>query len=478
MLHKIMAFVSEIHMIEPDDCVIAGISGGADSVCLFYLLLALKEQVSFTFSVVHVNHGIRPDAGEDAEYVRRLCAENRIVCTIVEEDVPGYAARHHLGEEEAGRHLRYQAFAQANARLYGGRAKIAVAHHQNDCAETVLFQLFRGSGLHGLCGIKPVQGNVIRPLLCVTREEIETYLAARGISYRTDSTNGEDAHARNRIRHHILPYAEREICQGSTQHISRAADRLSQAAAYLDMQTEAAYRECVREEDGAGGRVVFISEEGFAGQHSYLQGSLIHLCFSRLQPAAKDITSVHMAQVCALFGKQVGRTAVLPHGMTAVRTYQGVRLQNGDCRNREKTEENHEGAPVLLAGESGEVRFGGRIFRYRVFSCEANGDILQTIPKNNCKKWFDYDRIKKPVVIRYRKTGDELAINAAGGTKSLKRYMIDEKIPSAERQHIPLVAEGDHVLWVTGYRISEAYKVTADTKRVIEIYMSGGKEDG
>ena len=131
-----------------------------------------------------------------------------------------------------------------------------------------------------------------------------------------------------------------------------------------------------------------------------------------------------------------------------------------------------------MEGESGEVCFGGRTFRFRVFSCEKNRDILQTIPKNICKKWFDYDRIKKPIAVRFRKTGDELAINAAGGTKSLKKYMIDEKIPSEERQRIPLVAEENHVLWVTGYRISETYKVTADTKRIIEIYMSGGKEDG
>lgn len=484
MLHKIMAFMAEFHMIGPEDRVIAGVSGGADSVCLFYLLLALKEQIPFDFSVVHVDHGIRRDAGEDAAYVRRLCQEHDVAFTLIEEDVPAYAAAHRLGEEEAGRYLRYQAFAQVNARAYDGGAKIAVAHNKNDRAETVLFQLFRGSGLHGMCGIKPVQGNVIRPLLCVTREEIEAYLAERGILYRTDSTNEEDGHARNRIRHHILSYAEQEICQGSTEHISRTADMLTQAAAYLDAQTEEAYQICVTEEahpmcradeSGMGGGGVTISADAFARLHPYLQGSLLHRCFEKLAPAAKDVTSAHVKSVCALFDKQVGRVLALPNGMTAERTYQGVFLGYKTGLGKK---EACEDAPVLLEGESGEVCFGGRIFRFRVFSCEKNTDILQTIPKNICKKWFDYDRIKKPVAVRYRKTGDELAINAAGGTKSLKKYMIDEKIPSKERHRIPLVAEEDHVLWVTGYRISEAYKVTADTKRIIEIYMSGGKEDG
>lgn len=475
MLHKIMALMSEFHMIEPGDSVIAGVSGGADSVCLFDVLLALKEEIPFTFCVVHVNHGIRNDAGEDAEFVRRLCSEHDIAFTLIEEDVPAYAAAHHLSEEEAGRCLRYRAFACVNESLYGGRAKIAVAHNQNDRAETVLFHLFRGSGLHGMCGIKPVQGNVIRPLLCVSREEIEAYLLERGISYRTDSTNAGDGYARNRIRHHILSYAEKEIFPGSTKHISRTADMLTQAAAYLDAQTKEAYRACVRKESGADGESVTISADAFVRLHPYLKGSLIHHCFSELTPAAKDIASVHVESVCALFGRQTGRVLTLPYGITAERIYQGVRLGRRTCLEKKEACADIQ---VVLEGESGKVRFGGHIFSYRVFSCAENKAILQTIPKNNCTKWFDYDRIKKPIVIRYRRTGDELAINASGDTKSLKKYMIDEKIPSKERQRIPLIAQEGHILWVTGYRISEAYKVTADTKRVMEIYMTGGKENG
>lgn len=475
MLHKMMAFMAEFHMIGPGEHVIAGISGGADSVCLFYQLLALMEKIPFTLSVVHVNHGIRPDAGEDAEFVRRLCGEHRIAFTLIEEDVCAYAAAHHLSGEEAGRLLRYRAFAQVNDRFYGGGAKIAVAHNQNDRAETVLFQLFRGSGLHGMCGIRPVQGNVIRPLLCVTRKEIETYLAKRGIPYCTDATNEGDGYTRNRIRHHILSYAEQEICRGSTQHINRTADMLTQAAAYLDAQTDEAYQACVKKESGADGGGVTILADLFARLHPYLKGSLIHRCFSELTPYAKDLSSAHVESVCALFEKQTGRALSLPHGLSAERIYRGVRLRRKAC-----PEEKEAGADeqIVLEGESGEVFFGGRIFRFRVFSCEKSENILQSIPKNNCKKWFDYDRIRKPVVIRYRRTGDKLAVNAAGDTKTLKKYMIDEKIPSEERKRIPLVAGEDHILWVTGYRISEAYKVTADTERVFEIYMSGGKENG
>lgn len=478
MLHKMIAFMTEFHMIEPGDCIVAGVSGGADSVCMLHLLLALREKIPFTLSVLHVDHGIRNDAWEDAEFVRRLCTEREILFTLVKEDVPAYAAAHRLGEEEAGRCLRYRAFAKINEQLYGGAAKFAVAHNRDDCAETVLFHLFRGTGLHGLCGMRPVQGSIIRPLLGVTRREIESWLAGNGIPYRTDSTNHEDVYARNRIRHHILGYAEREICSGSASHIARTADMLSQAAEYLDAQTKEAYAACVNEKRELHGVCLNLSAEQFLGLHPYLKGSVIHLCFSRLVPAAKDLGSVHVSCVCALFEKQTGKRLLLPYDIRAQRTYEGVCLERGGVWNEKDPVKNTGQKEILLEGSSGAAVFGGTRFMFRVFACDDKKEFLQSIPKNNCTKWFDYDRIKKSLVIRCRRTGDYLTVNAAGGTKSLKKYMIDEKVPSEERDHIALVAEEDHILWVTGYRVSEAYKVTADTKRIIEIYMSGGKENG
>ncbi len=486
MLHKIMAYITENHMIEPGDCIVAGVSGGADSVCLFHLLLALREQLSFSLSVLHVNHGIRSDAGEDAEFVRQLCRGRQVTFLLVEEDVPAYAAAHRIGEEEAGRILRYQAFASVNEQHYGGRAKFAVAHNRDDCAETVLFQLFRGSGPHGLCGMKPVQGNIIRPLLSVQRSEIEAYLAGHEIVFRTDSTNEGDAYARNRIRHHILRYAEREICRGSTGHITHAADMLSSAAQYLDSQTDGAFADCV-ENDALRDGYVRISAKQFLRLHPYLKGSLIHRCFSQIVPAAKNITSKHVDHVCALFDKPVGRMVVLPGGMRAVRTYEGVCLETAECGNQAACREKPCSGTGCLGEEKmipvresacGEVFFEGLLFAYRVFSREGKEAFFETIPKNNCTKWFDYDKIKEPITIRCRRSGDYLAINAAGNRKSIKKYMIDEKIPSAVRESVPLVAQGGHILWVVGYRVSEAYKITADTKRVMEIYVSGGKENG
>ena len=197
------------------------LSGGADSVCLFLMLCELAEEIDFHLAVVHVNHKIRPEAAADAAYVEELCKSRNIPFILEEKDVKEYAREKHLSEEEAGREVRYQAFEEALGK-YGscsgekeGQGRIAVAHNANDRAETMLFHLFRGTGLTGAGGIRAVRGHIVRPLLCLRREEIEEYLGKKGVFFCIDRTNLEDTYTRNRIRNHILPFAEKEICAGA-----------------------------------------------------------------------------------------------------------------------------------------------------------------------------------------------------------------------------------------------------------------------
>ena len=175
-------------MLQPGDRVVAGVSGGADSVCLLFLLLEWRREFPLDIAVVHVNHGIRPEAGEDARYVEKLCGEHRIPFFLTEADVRQRSILEKAAEE-------------------WGATKIAVAHNSNDRSETQLFHLFRGSGIRGLASILPVRGRIIRPILCLERWEIEDFLTQQGIFYCKDATNDEDDYTRNRIRHHILPYA-------------------------------------------------------------------------------------------------------------------------------------------------------------------------------------------------------------------------------------------------------------------------------
>ncbi len=176
-------------MAEPGDCIAAGVSGGADSVCMLHLLVRLQKDIPFRLAVVHVNHGMRAEAAEDAAFVKKLCVQWDIPFYLREVDMAGYAVSHRLSLEEAGRVLRYRAFQEVLLEISAGdRSRIAVAHNADDRAETMLFHMFRGSGLKGLSSIRPVRESVIRPLLCVDRGQIETYLAAAGLGWREDAT--------------------------------------------------------------------------------------------------------------------------------------------------------------------------------------------------------------------------------------------------------------------------------------------------
>lgn len=221
MLKKIEEFITKYNMISPGDTVTVGVSGGADSVCLLLNLISYSNKVPFSIKVVHINHLIREEAGEDAAFVEKLCRKYELPFFLYEEPVENIAKEEGISTEEAGRKVRYSRFSEISD---GG--KIAVAHNSNDVAETVLFNIFRGTGLEGLASLEPVNGNIIRPLLGVTRQEIEEYLCKHNQTFVTDKTNLMDTYSRNRIRNSILPYAEENIVNGATEHVAALSEKM------------------------------------------------------------------------------------------------------------------------------------------------------------------------------------------------------------------------------------------------------------
>ena len=238
MQKKIQIFIRQYHMIEENDHVAVGVSGGADSVCLLLLLCELRKSMHFRLTAVHVEHGIRgAESLADAAFVKQLCADWNVPLRTFSVDALHQAKTQHQSLEEAARELRYRCFYEACRKCQANR--LAVAHHGDDCAETVLFHLSRGTGLRGLCGIVPVRElpeqklTLIRPLLCVTKAEVEAYLEQIGQEYRTDSTNADVAMSRNRIRSQVLP----QLCEVNTAvvpHIVRTAGYLEEICEYLD----------------------------------------------------------------------------------------------------------------------------------------------------------------------------------------------------------------------------------------------------
>ncbi|MCM1216663.1 MAG: tRNA lysidine(34) synthetase TilS [Lachnospiraceae bacterium] len=468
---KVFSYLERHHMISPHDHVILGVSGGADSVCLLFVLLEYVKRTPFQLSVVHVDHGIRPDAGEDAGYVEELCRKQGIPFYLVEADVKGCARREKCSEEDAGRRLRYEAFRRIAEET--GAEKVAVAHNCNDRAETMLFHLFRGSGLKGLCGIRPVRREIIRPLLCLERREIEDYLTARRIAWRTDSTNETDDHARNRIRHHIFPYVEQEIVRGCAAHMAQTADILAETEEYMEQQARLAGESCVRKEEGR----FEISVEAFRRLHPAIQKRLLHLLAEELSPTGKDILAVHIEAMRSLFEGTGSRRVSLPMEIEAIRSYTKVIL--GKNREYARPPLGYVVSREQLSETKGcRVDLDGRgMLEFTLLS----GGQYEEVPRNRYTKWFDHDKIKESICVRYRETGDFLSIAGEQGQivhKSLKEHMIGEKIPREDRESVPLLTEGSHVLWVVGGRISEYYKVNRNTKRILQVQLKQGSHGG
>ncbi|MBO4289626.1 MAG: tRNA lysidine(34) synthetase TilS [Lachnospiraceae bacterium] len=239
MLRQVEQDISRYGIIEQGDRITVGLSGGADSVCLLLLLLELKQKYGLTLKAVHVHHGLRgAEADEDEVFVRDLCERLGVPLAVRHADVKAQAERTGCSVEEAGRKLRYRALREE---AEGG--KIATAHHSDDNCETILFNILRGTGFAGLAGIPQVNGDVIRPLLHVTREQIEDYLKEKGQPYRTDATNASPAYARNRIRNELLPWLEREINAGAREHLLNLGKRAAEAEALIGGLAKSFYEE-------------------------------------------------------------------------------------------------------------------------------------------------------------------------------------------------------------------------------------------
>ena len=469
-------YMRQNHMARPGDGVLVGLSGGADSVGLLLVLWKLRETFQISLRALHVHHGLRgAEADRDAAFSRMLCERLEVPFYEFRIDAAKEALDRKCSVEEAGRLARYRLYEETalawEKEMYpdltsenagrkeaaAARVHIATAHHADDNAETVLFNLFRGSGLTGLSGIAPVRGRIIRPLLWAQRSEIQTWLRQQGQDWVEDSTNQESEYSRNWLRNELLPAVEERLNAQAVRHIDQAGRRIRQADAYLEEVAEEWLQKHAPDGKADAGAL--------AEQAEIVQGYIVRRLFLKSKMPLRDVTETHVQAVRELLHQGTGKSISLPHGFRAVNIYGFL-----EVRPLSHPGERKGG---LLPGIQNE-----NLLQMHTFPCE-NGD---EFPKNQYTKWFDYDKIKDGLSIRYRKNGDYFTLSG-GGKKKLGRFMIDEKIPEKERDRIPVLADGDHILWVIGYRISDYYKITDETERVLEAEMilpDGGdrSEDG
>lgn len=468
MLQKIKNYIKQNELLVKGDRIAVGVSGGADSICLLHVLFLLMKEYSLKLMAVHINHGIRgEEAARDEQFVARFCTERGIEFRSFYYDVKKLALEEGLSVEEAGRKVRYSAFSKICSEHQCN--KLAIAHNKNDNAETVLFHLFRGSGIRGLSGMEAnrllSEGNselrMIRPLLCVTREEIEEYLAKESIGYIIDSSNLTEEYTRNKIRRRILSYAVNEINPQSVNNITEAAKALKEIEEYLSSEIKRNYEQLVKQSEGG----LRLKVKELKVQPTVIQKGVIRRILEQLAKTRKDLEAKHVEAVLELMEKQVGKQVNLPYHIVAEREYEAIRF----CLEASKREENSTkqlSKPVLVTiPGTTQIAEKGILIKTELIHFKKN----DPIPKNSCMKWFDYDKIENAVEIRTRREGDFIQINTSGGKKKLKDYFIDHKIPKKQRDEQLLITDGSHVMWIPGEadRMSEKYKVDVTTTKIL-----------
>ncbi len=411
MLNKLQAFIEEYQMVQPGDTVICALSGGADSMALLWGLYLLKEKLGIRLEAAHFNHQLRgTESDADEAFVTDFCGSYGIPLHLSTARIE----RGEKGLEAAAREARYSFF-------YSLGGKIATAHTANDNAETVLLHMLRGAGLKGLGGIAPVGGNLIRPMLTITRREVEAFLEEYAVSHVEDRTNGEDAFLRNRLRHRVLPLLQEENPR-LPEAMSAMALRLWQDERCLERLTAAHYTTDVTK---------------LRRLEPALRSRILEALLKK--SGVREPSSAHIALAESLvFSEKPSARANFPGGVCIARCYDVLRVQ-------EKT----QGLPDTVLPCPGSLvleSIGLRVI------CREAKEIVNT------DRVFTLE-IQGPIHLGGRRTGDEICLS--GGTKSLKKRFIDSKIPAAQRPLIPVVRDAQGILAVYGLGADQRRKASS-----------------
>ena len=459
-INKISEYIKKEELLTQNDKVVLGVSGGADSVALLYVMNTLRERYNLSLLVVSVDHGLRKEAKEECDYVKSLCDKLSVPFVLKTFDVEKLSKESGKGTEETGRKVRYDSFNEA-AQTLGEGTKIAVAHNMNDLCETMLFHLFRGTGPKGLCSILPKRDNIIRPLLCVERKEIEEWLSNNDRKFYTDKTNLTDDYTRNMIRHNIIDYAVENINTGAVSHMANTALMLRELTDFVDLKTDELFKKACSEVNGE----IVIDTALLKEETSFVVRSLYKRCIDLTVPSNRDITTKHFEAIENLVGGDESKELNLPYGIHVL--YEAKKLyfkRSGDPEP--------EFEPVVFAEDKGSVTTDlGITVKWHVEERSSDFRVF----KNEYTKCFDYDKILNRPILRTIKEGDRITVNDKLQTKKLSDYFIDEKIPCSQRKKTLLIADGDNIVWVIGHRIGEFAKITDDTKKIL--YVEVIKED-
>ncbi len=456
MLNKVINYIKENELIKQEDKILVALSGGPDSVCLLHILYELKDKFNLDLGAIHINHMLRGNESDaDEKYIINLCDELGIKHYVKRINIEYVAKDSNVSLEVAGRNERYTAFEEIRNKY--NYNKIAVAHNANDQAETVLMRIMRGTGLEGLTGIKPKrEDGVIRPILCLNRKEIEGYCEEKKLNPRIDASNYERIYSRNKVRLDILPYMKEHFNKDIIDTFNRMTLLLQKDNEFIEEYSKKCYNENYDKK-------LKVSKELFKKEMDAIITRVVIRAFKEISNSHQNFEMKHIYEIVNLAGKGTGKKINLTNRIICENLYGDIifSIKNTGKKNISKDYEIRINKDELV----NKITFDNYDITFEIVDNKKEGNF----PKNNLIKLFDYDNIKKEIVIRYRKDGDKIVPLGMNGSKKLKDIFIDLKISREYRDSIPILCFDDKISWVVGCKTSQLFKVTKDTKKILKI---------
>lgn len=424
--------IEKYKLLIPNDTVVIGVSGGADSVVLLDVIYKISTLYNYNLNikVAHINHQIRDTAIRDQLFVEELCKKYNLNFYCKSVDVDTYSKKQKLSCEEAGRKIRYDFFRE----LAKDNGKIATAHNANDNVETVLMRFFRGTALKGLCGISYQNNNIIRPILNITRKDIEQYIADCHLSHITDETNLLPIYTRNKIRLNIMPIIEHDFNPNFCDTVNNSIRTFNQDMDFISEHTKKSYAEVCNTHN----EVISIDVQKFKELHISIQNRVIIMAIEHLKGSATNISSININDIISLFDKTNNKSVNIVENIIAIRRYETV-----DIKFKQKETKGTVIKEIVVANHIGDI-------------VEINGEFVKisVVEKNyvtndELRIYVPFEKINN-LVFRKRRSGDYYK-KQKNMKCLLKKHLSNIKMDTEKRNNMLFLYDEDYAIWIMNY---------------------------
>jgi tRNA(Ile)-lysidine synthase len=448
--------IEEYQLILPGDLVIAGVSGGPDSLTMLHILKELQPVLKFKLHVAHVDHCFRgKEAEAEARWVKETAERWGLPCTVTKVNVPYIAQEKGISAQEAGHLIRKKFFRELLKKL--SAQKIALGHQADDQAETVLMHFLVGAGLEGLQGIVPKNGPLIRPLLFLRRQEIEDYCRENFLEPRRDPSNQKDIYLRNKIRLQIIPWLEKESNPNLVETLNRTASILQAEEDFLQKETLKLAKKFIQSKE----KKVSLSLKGWGFLHIAMQRRLIRFAYRKVGKK-QGLAFFHVEEVRSFMGKgEVGKVLQLPGKINVEKSYEEILFYD-----RKSSFLNMEGIAKRILRIPGET-----------FIPETGQRIIAEIIEGVCgqsekgKIYLPWEECVPKFYIRSRKAGDRFSPLGLQGTKKLKDFLIEKKVPRQKRDQLILVVAGEEIVWIPGLALTKKCRMQSKNEKYLVLTL-------